>query len=516
MRLTRHVTRVYATADPRSLAAGRIALALVLLVDLVRRVASMPTWYTNAGLLPNHMVLARPTLPFGFSFFYMASWPHEAALGFVICGVAYLALLFGIFTRIAHVASFLCVLSLHSRAVFIANGGDVVLGELCLWTMFLPTGRRYSMDAIRARSGDSAGVPPDTRPIVSLAVAALLLQLAFIYLFNALHKTGSTWSDGTAVHYVLHQSRMVTAFGLWARERLSFAALHALTAAARTLEWTLAALLLVPIVGPWPRRAAIAGMWILHLGFALFLNLSVFVPAMLAFTPNLLSHADWDVLERWRARLPRQAARAIERARAAFVGLAGLGRRFGPRGALSEGQSGRWRIARELPVAITMFFAANQLLAENPAVKAIVHVPTPAITEAAVSYLLLFEAWSMFAPNAPTTDMNVFVDALTVDGRRIDPLNQAANPRHPAPGAHIPDRLDQDAFFCDYLPRIVRRTDYHQAFIDWILRYADRTGRSEDRIVSFEAFSIEQDGPPPGESAPHNVRVTPFLKWPRK
>jgi hypothetical protein len=112
--------------------------------------------------------------------------------------------------------------------------------------------------------------------------------------------------------------------------------------------------------------------------------------------------------------------------------------------------------------------------------------------------------------------MNVFVDALTADGRRVDPLNEAANPRHPAPGPHIPDRLDQDAFFCDYLPRIVRRSDYHPALIDWILRYPDRTGRSEDRIVSFEAFSVEQDSPPPGESAPRNVRVAAFLRWPRK
>src|SRR5207302_3043410 len=110
-RLGRHLVRVYGAADPRSLAAGRIALALVLLVDLARRGSSMSTWYTNAGLLPNHTVLAHPSLPFGFSFFYMASWPHEVALGFVVCAVSYLALLLGIFTRVAQVASFLCVLS---------------------------------------------------------------------------------------------------------------------------------------------------------------------------------------------------------------------------------------------------------------------------------------------------------------------------------------------------------------------------------------------------------------------
>jgi hypothetical protein len=476
----------------------------------------MTTWYTNAGLLPNHTVLARPSLSFGFSFFYMASWPHEAALGFAVCAVAYLALLFGVFTRVAQVASFLCILSLHTRSLFIANGGDVVLGELCLWTTFLPTGRRFSIDALRERSRKDAAAPPDTKPIVSLAVAALLLQLASIYLFNALQKTGATWRDGTALHYVLHQSRMVTAFGLWARQTLSLPALHALATAAHTLEWTLAALLLVPVAGPWRKRAAIAGMWILHLGFASFLNLSVFVPAMLAFTPNLLSPEDWALLERRRAKLPAPAARAIELAHAAFARLSFHARRFERQVPPSVRQREGRPIVRELLVMVVLFFAANQLLAANPAVKSIVDVPVLPVTEAAVSYLLLFEAWSMFAPDAPTTDMNVFVAALTTDGRRVDPLSEAANPRDPAPGPHIPERLDQDAFFCDYLPRIVRRADYHQAFIDWILRYPDRTGRPEDRIVSFQAFSVEQDSPAPGESTPRNLRVTPFLAWPRK
>jgi hypothetical protein len=219
----------------------------------------------------------------------MASWPHEAALGFLVCAVSYLALLFGFWTPLAHVASWLSVLSLHGRVLFIGNGGDVVLGELCLWTMFLPTGRRYSIDALRTRSGGDAELA-DATPVVSLAVTALLLQLAFIYLLNALHKTGATWRDGTAVHYVLSQSRIVTAFGVWAREHLSFAVLHALTLMAHVLEWVIAVLLLVPFgLTPLTRRGAIAACGPFTSGSRFFLNLGIFVPAMLAFTPNLLA-----------------------------------------------------------------------------------------------------------------------------------------------------------------------------------------------------------------------------------
>jgi hypothetical protein len=122
----------------------------------------------------------------------------------------------------------------------------------------------------------------------------------------------------------------------------------------------------------------------------------------------------------------------------------------------------------------------------------------------------------MFAPDASTTDMNVFVDALTADGRHVDPVSEAANPHDPAPGPRIPDRLEQDPFFCDYLPHIVHRPDYQPALADWIVGYPERTGREEDRIVSFEGFVVEEDCPGPGETTPRNVRTTSFIKWPRR
>lgn len=290
------LVRAYLTADPRGLAVGRIALALVLLLDLAKRALEIETWYTNHGLLPNHTLLWRPTHDWVFSIFYMASWTHEAALGFVVCAAAYLALLVGYRTRLAQVASLVCVLSLHGRVLFVQNGGDVALSLLCLWTVFLPLGRRYSVDAVRAAR---AGAPPDGRPVVSLAVLALLLQLAAIYFFNAVHKTGPTWRDGSVVHYVLHQDRIVTALGLWVRERLLPWHSQAMTWSALALEALLPLLLLSPVKLRLCRRAAVLVVVALHTGFGLFLNLGVFVPAMIAFTPHLLRPEDWDALERW-------------------------------------------------------------------------------------------------------------------------------------------------------------------------------------------------------------------------
>ena len=69
MRFLRAWGRAYTTIDPRSLAAGRIALALALLLDLGKRAAELATWYSNDGLLPNHTLLWRPTYRWVFSFF---------------------------------------------------------------------------------------------------------------------------------------------------------------------------------------------------------------------------------------------------------------------------------------------------------------------------------------------------------------------------------------------------------------------------------------------------------------
>jgi predicted DCC family thiol-disulfide oxidoreductase YuxK len=623
----------YLTVDPRSLAVGRIVLALVLLFDLARRLPDLVTLFSNHGVLPNHTLLWRPAFRWVFSFFYMASSPGEVAWCFVICALAYLALLVGYHTRLAQLASLLCVLSLHGRVLYVQNGGDVVLGELCLWTLFLPTGRRFSIDSLRARlaatrerdaAETSSRRAPDCTPVVSLAMFGLIAQLALIYALNAIHKYGVTWREGSVVHYALHQDRIVTTLGLWVRERITPLMSQLLTWPALAMEFALALLLLSPIAIRWTRRVAIVLVVALHSGFALFLNLGVFVPAMIAFTPNLIPGADWDALARWQrsrgrrrlvifdggcgvcfaivrilarldtlgrlsfvasddpARMPagldpellqstvvvideatsKRWLRAdavaevfatlpftrplawllrapLLRAIAARAYVAFAARRSGVSealGLLACGIPGSHRLAggdaiapaiplrawlgrmsgraRELGVVIALYLMVGQALDENTALGKWRRVVQPRFAHAAVEYLQFWQGWSMFAPEAPTTDMNMYLDALTVDGRHVDPWSEVATPRHPRPGPTIPPRLGHNAWLCDYVGRLPWSPEYHGAFIEWVQRYPKRTGNPLDRIVSFEAFVVEDDSPPPGAREPFNTRVRSFLKHP--
>jgi hypothetical protein len=535
-RLGQRIVRTYLTADLRSLAAGRIFMSAVLLLDLVKRWAQVSTFYSNDGLVPNHTLLWRPSFDPVFSFFYMASYTHEAVLGFIVCGIAYATMLIGFRTRLAQFASMICLMNLHGRLLLFDNGGDVVLGLVTIWSTFLPTGRVWSVDAVLARRRTTASerrvpvaepfpVPDPDKSFASLGMMALLVQLAFIYLFNAVHKSGPTWRNGSAVHYTLHLDRLATWFAVWLRNALRPGMARLLTWSALATESVLPVLLLSPIAVRWCRRIAILLVLGLHAGFAMCLNLGVFVPAMIAYAPYLIPGDDWDALGRWWARGPRRAlawrrlterlASAIERAAAQLT----PGRRITVTdpGPLAMKLLRRVPLARELTVVLFIFVATNQLFDENAAAHRLYDHHNSRPVAAAVTYLNMFQGWSMFAPDAPTTDFNIVVDAVTVDGRHVDPFNEVANPKYPAPGFNVPVSMGPSWLFYGYENHLPSQPAYYQALQEWILRYPARTGRPTDQIVSFEVFVVEDDSPPlEGPQVPTNVRSRSLLKYPTR
>src|SRR5262249_54573771 len=149
---------------------------------------------------------------------------HEAIALFALCGVVFALFALGLRTRLLHFLSFVLICSLHNRLIFFDDGSEITTRLLVFWTLFLPMGARFSFYAVRTRlraepiqaatnPGELASEPAPPSPAISLVVPAILLQLVVIYLFNALHKDGDTWRDGSAVHYVLHQDRIVTWLG---------------------------------------------------------------------------------------------------------------------------------------------------------------------------------------------------------------------------------------------------------------------------------------------------------------
>ena len=639
----------YLTIDARSVALGRIAVSIILLIDLVRRIPVLDLFYTNDGLLPNHTLLWRPPTQWMFSFFFLASLREEAILGFLFCGFVYLALLVGWRTTLMRFLAPICLISLHARVTLVENGGDWMLCELIVWSAFLPLGRRFSVDAVRAslrcrrettaaELADRAAMRATARPddslvdpsadvnrVVTLAAFTILLQLAISYFFNAIQKGGETWRHGTAVHYVLYQNRMVTWFGVWMRGVMTPTLSRALSYAALATESVLPVLILSPFWRTWTRRAAVLAIIGLHIGFQTFINLGVFSWTMMGYTPFLLTASEWTLFARVAARSRRrltlyfdagcgvcfQITRVLARLdvleRIRFVSSAEIpaeasgdfsadlldrtivvvdetGRRTTRADAVAQ-------LLRALPLGVLWFwplrvpglralanvgydlfsrrrqtvsywlgFAAcgvpgaaappvatvaaasrppvlawmgrmvailregfvlamlitivNEALFINQVVPKFLKFDEPGWVKRLVAYPRFIQAWSMFASDAPMSDESVVVEAITAEGRHVDPYSQVAG-RIPYPGvAEIPSRLDNDSFFFNYSVRIPDQGVYHQAFLEWILRYPIRTGHPGDRIVRFDAYKIENDSPPPGETSPRNTRKQVFLSYP--
>lgn len=475
----------YLELDPRSLGLARIYLGCLLLLEVVRHIPFLAPFYTDEGLLPR-----APVWNYGgeflFSFFFAAPHLWQASLVLAGCGFVFALLALGLFTRVVHPLAFLCILSLHARTPLFEDGSETSLRLLTFWTMFLPMGARFSLDARRARRG---GASAERRPAVSLAVLAILLQLTAIYFFNALHKDGVTWREGSTIHYVLHQDRIVTWLGWTLRPYVTPAISAALTWGALATEAALPLLIMSPLATKLTRRVAIVLGIGLHAGIALLANLGPFSGVMFGFFLLLLSDRDWALLARigFVSRLTSSPTPTAVPA--------------GPNPRL------RWLPGlREALVVLFVFACGHQLLRENRVPRWLKpHAPARAL-RMLILYPRLFEGWSMFAPEAPTSDFHLYVSARTVDGRLVDPLNMIASRVATLPLTTIPERLAQDDAFCDYTANVVGHRELYPALKDWIFRYPDRTGHPNDRITSFTVFALSDESPPPGEREPRNVQ----------
>ncbi|MEO8904605.1 MAG: hypothetical protein ABI488_19525 [Polyangiaceae bacterium] len=499
----------YLTVDPRSLGAFRIAFGLVLFSDLIRRFRELEFWYANTGLLPNHTLLWRPPTSNLFSLFFTLSSVHEAAFGFLLCAAAYAMFLTGYRTGWAQALTLLARVSLNSRIAVLENGGDMVINLLCLLTLPLPLGARFSLDALartpriqpRAAGPSVAAEKAGARsslphaPVESLAVLALILQFAAIYLLNASNKSGPAWRDGSAVHYALHQDKLVTWLGVWMREHLPVSAIHALswgTIATECLGFTL---IITPVFVRQARLLAVCIMPVLHLSFALGLNLGGFSPAMISFYPLLLGAEHWAWLSRrFGARLAPLAAAFAHYVRP------WLGARRP-----AERPVTRWRRSvTEGAVLLLMLVITGRALNENAAVPLAMRVPQPSWATAIIEYPRILQGWSMFSSEPSRVDSMIYVDATTATGEHVDPYNAVASDQPFPAGSVVPRHMGQSQFFVMYSERIPYDgfASYRQAFQEWLLAYPTRTGRAEDCLLRYDVYLVTDRSPLPGTQDP--------------
>ena len=281
-------TTVFAL-DLRALAALRIAVAVLLIADLALRVRDLRAHYTDAGVLPRAAAGAFDSA-YHLSLYRADGSPAWVGLLFATALLFAVALLLGWHTRVVTVASWLLLISLHNRNPHLLNGGDTLLRMLLFWGMFLPLGRRWSLDRGRAREPAASATAVFGGPTI-----AYVLQIAMIYAFSARLKTGTDWWNGSALFYAFSLDSYTTSTGRWL---LQFPTLLAAGSYATLLvEWVAPVLLLVPVFFVVSRTVALLALASLHLAVAVTLRLGLFpwvdLAALLALVPSAL----WDRLD---------------------------------------------------------------------------------------------------------------------------------------------------------------------------------------------------------------------------
>lgn len=196
------------SADVRSLALFRIGLGLLLLFDLAIRSEALVAHYTDVGVLPRAELINFFSNPNWISLHLISGEPIAQAVLFLIAAFFAFSLLIGYKTKISTIVSWFLLISLHSRNPMILQGGDIVFRMILFWAMFLPLGNAYSVDALNSKQ--------KKEKIFSFGVVGIYIQVASIYFFSALLKTGDEWfPDGTAIYYALSIDQFATPIGSW-------------------------------------------------------------------------------------------------------------------------------------------------------------------------------------------------------------------------------------------------------------------------------------------------------------
>jgi predicted DCC family thiol-disulfide oxidoreductase YuxK len=310
-KITDHFLRI----DARSLGLFRIAFALVLLGDLLRRWAWVREFYSNEGVLPNHNHLfnLRDTGRV-WSFLHAFSSPGENHFAFVLILLAYGFFLVGYKTRVFHALSLLCLVSLGSRNILLENAGNYAAVALLFFTLFLPLGSRFSLDALlqgmRAPDEKDASALNDRTPVseaeiaarrapgwspVSLAALAVTLQIALILLSSALwHRGALPWKDGSALHYGLWVERWASDLGAALRARAPGGLFRGLTWLLFAAEWAVPALILIPVARKVTRGLAAGLLAFYGLVLGLFFSLGLYGWTLVAAALLLIPDESWD------------------------------------------------------------------------------------------------------------------------------------------------------------------------------------------------------------------------------
>ena len=349
--------------------------------------------------------LRQPHYGWGFSFHLLHGSTAFQALLFLVAGLAAAALMVGWRTRLFAAVSWLMLLSLQHRNAYLLQGGDMLLVAALFWGLFLPWGRRFSVDALRT------GGAPASNAYVGVPGAAWIGQICILYAFSVLIKHGSQWrEEGTAIAYVLQAGQYNTALAhlaLGAPPEL----LRGLTFGVLGLEALCPLALLLPWRQGVLRTVTLLLLCAMHAGIGTMLAIGLFPLISIATLLGLFPPGAWAFAGRLRpGRALGRAAAAVElwmRRRLATAASPVRRPRLHP-----ASPACRRTVAAVCATAFALVLACN--------IQSVWAWRMPHLAWAPLALLRLNQYWNLFAPQAGQDTWWHVVRGQLAGGRTVD------------------------------------------------------------------------------------------------
>lgn len=477
------------SVDLRALGAFRIALGILLAVDVLSRSVDLRAHYTDFGVLPIGPFVDQIDGALRISLHFANGTTGWQAFLFALMLLASLCVMAGYRTRLATVTAWVLLVSLHNRNPMVLNGGDVLLRMLYFWGMFLPLGERYSID-----NALTTGPRRSENAWFGGASAGLVLQVAVLYLCTALLKNGREWwPEGNAVLYSLSHQEFAAGFGRWLTQWPGL--LRAITYIVYFLELGAAFLILCPLYHTWLRTMAVLSLVGLHLGIGVSMRLGSFPWIDIASLIPLLPGAICDrIAARWsraeRAGLGDRLHDMVARCRVALGPLAEKVLPYRERGPSEPSLAAQ--------VLVIFFIGYIGLWNLKGLPESDVTIP-PAWTQL-VHVLRIDQRWAMFAPQ-PSSEGGWFViPGELKDGTQVDVLRRLEQP--------VDFSLPRDVFetyanirWRKYLTNLRdrNRKEHRLYYGKWLCRSWNEHRDEAKKLASFDIIFMRMRSVLPGQ-----------------
>ncbi len=302
-----NIFKPWFAVDSRALGIYRIVFGLLCLTDILRRWEFIDIFYTQGSIIKASLT-SSAYKNFTLLNTFTSSWEVHF---FFILGILFsILLIIGYKTKLSQIMCAIIILSIHNRATMLENAGDFFMNCILIWTIFLPLGVSFSIDSLKKSLNNykensiddlnnrTFGINQPTT-IYSFAYFCILYQLASIYFFTAINKTGYDWSNGTAVYKMFQLDTFVTPVGYFLRDFITLPITKFLTYSTLTIEYLAPLLLFIPFYSHIFKILFIFIFSIFHVSIRLAIKVGLFSHIMISTYILLIPTQLLDSIKKW-------------------------------------------------------------------------------------------------------------------------------------------------------------------------------------------------------------------------